>query len=58
MSDSRTVKTVNPKMVRRYDQDLLGRHHPHGREPAFSPGKSSVNSSASASADRFQRTTQ
>ena len=50
MTDSRTVKTVSLKTIRKYNPELAGKHHPLGRERASSPGESSVQSSASLSA--------
>lgn len=52
MSDSKTVKTVNVKMIRKYVSSLVGRHHPHGRERASSPGESSIHSSASVASSQ------
>ena len=47
MTDSKTVKTVSLKVIRKYDPNLAGRQHPLGRERASSPGASSINSSTS-----------
>ena len=52
MTDSRTVKTVSLKTIRKYNPELAGKHHPLGRERASSPGESSVQSSASLSASQ------
>ena len=52
MTDSKTVKTVSLKTIRKYNPELAGKHHPLGRERASSPGESSVQSSASLSASQ------